>query len=264
MKPGITQICFPKDKPLKEIVEFSKDAGYEGLEGRMTDDGDIGMNKSDADLKAVRQMCDDVGIELTSMVAGASDQGSFTSLDAVQRARKLEVVGRMLEVCAVMRVPHCLITLGAVTEDIPYDAAYENALACCRRLAITAEKTQVHACIEYVWGKFLVSPIEMRQFLDQVASPYINFYMDPGNMMIHGFAEQWIRIIGDRVKKLHLKDFVRKTYTFVQLGEGDANWPLIMQALRDVGYDDYAISEVGGDEAKMRETAEIMKRILAM
>ena len=264
MKIGITQICFPKDEPLKDILEFSKDAGYEVVETRLTDDGDIRMDSSDADLKAVRQMADDLGLELTSMVPGVSNQGSFTSPEADQRELKLEVISRMLEVCETMGIPDCLVTFGAVTEQIPYDVAYENALASCRRLAQTAEKCKVHACIEYVWGKFLVSPLEMRTFLDQVASPYINFYMDPGNMMIHGFAEQWIRILGPRVQKLHFKDFVRSTYKFVQLTEGDANWPLIMQALREIGYDDCAISEVGGDEAMMRETAEIMKKILEM
>ena len=264
MKIGVTQICFPKTVDLKHVLEFCKEAGYEGLEGRMTDEGEIRLDSTDAELRSARQMADKIGVEMTSMVPSVSNGGSFTSPDPEQQNLRHEAISRMLEICAVMGIPDCLVTLGAVTEDIPYDVAYESALAGCKRLASVAEKCKVHACIEYVWGKFLVSPLEMRDFLDQVGSEYIKFYMDNGNMMIHGFAEQWIRILGSHVQKLHFKDYVRSTYKFVQLTEGDTNWPLVMQALRDVGYDDYAISEVGGGEDSMRQSVEIMNKILAM
>ncbi|MDN5276055.1 MAG: L-ribulose-5-phosphate 3-epimerase [Clostridiales bacterium] len=127
------------------------------------------------------------------------------------------------------------------------DVAYERALEAFMQLKEEAEATKVSICLENVWNKFLLSPLEMRDFIDKINSPYVGVYLDVGNVIYTGYPEHWIRILGKRIKKVHFKDFRRKVGTlegFVDLLAGDVNFPEVMQAFKEVGYDDYVTAEM--------------------
>jgi len=67
-----------------------------------------------------------------------------------------------------------------------------------------------------------------------------------GNVMLVGFPEQWIRLLADRLLQVHLKDFkcaVGNIEGFVNLLEGDVNWPEVMKALGEIGYEGYLVAE---------------------
>jgi hexulose-6-phosphate isomerase len=247
-------------------MEFCRSAGYKGLEVLMTDDQDIKMDSTDQELKAIKDMSRELGVEMVSVCAGTKKPKAYGSPDPAEAKAGLEVVTRQIEVAAKLGINACLVIPGSVTPQCPYDVLYESALKGCRAVAKVAEKHKVHACLEFVWNRFLVSPLEMRQFLANVGSPYFNFFYDTGNMALFGFPEQWARICGKYIKKVHFKDFRRPTgkapYAFTMLREGELNWPAIMKELRAIGYDDYVISEVGGDEAAHRKTAQTMEEIL--
>ncbi|RKY67851.1 MAG: sugar phosphate isomerase/epimerase, partial [Candidatus Latescibacterota bacterium] len=116
-----------------------------------------------------------------------------------------------------------------------------------RELAPVAEQLKVAVCVENVWNKFLLSPLEMRDFVDAVDSEYVGVYFDVGNVIPMGYPEHWIQILGKRIKRVHFKDFRRNVGTldgFVDLLEGDVNWPEVMAALRRIGYNSYATAEM--------------------
>jgi hexulose-6-phosphate isomerase len=133
-----------------------------------------------------------------------------------------------------------------------------------QKLAPVADRHHVNLAIENVWNKLLLSPLEMRDFVDAIGSDHVGVFFDTGNVVIYGFPEQWIRILGRRVKKVHFKDFKRRGYEWTQLMEGDVNWPKVMTELRAIGYDDYVISEVCGSNEVYAETCRVMDRILAL
>ena len=267
MKIGLSQLVM-RDRNLRGVMEFCKSAGYKGLEVQMTDDQDIKMNSTDAELKAVKEMSKELGVEMVSMCASTKKRGTYGSPDPAEAETGMEVVTRQLEVAAKLGIGACLVIPGTVTPQSPYDVLYESALKGSRAVAKIAEKLKVHACLEFVWNRFLVSPLEMRQFLANVGSPYFGFFYDTGNMVLFGYPEQWARICGKYIKKVHFKDFRRPThkapYAFTMLREGEVNWPAVMMELRAMGYDDYVISEVGGDEAAHRKTAQTMEEILKL
>ena len=82
-----------------------------------------------------------------------------------------------------------------------------------KQLAPLAEELGVSMGLEYVWNMFLLSPLEMLRFIEEVGSERVGFYMDVGNMMPTGFPEQWIRILGDHIVRVHFKDFKRSIGT---------------------------------------------------
>jgi hexulose-6-phosphate isomerase len=64
--------------------------------------------------------------------------------------------------------------------------------------------------------------------------------------------------------KVHLKDYTRKD-GFVDLGDGDVNWPEVRQAFADVGYAGAATVELrGGDKAYLMDVAQRVDRLLGL
>lgn len=158
------------------------------------------------------------------------------------------MIARALEVAAGLGADAVLVVPGTVDGETPYDVAIENALEGVRGLAPVAEKCRVSIALENVWNKFLLSPVEMRDFIDQCESEFVGAYVDVGNMIPYGYPEQWIRILGSRVRAIHMKDFrasVGNMGGFVMLMEGDVNWPEVAAALREIGYDRALTAEFG-------------------
>jgi hexulose-6-phosphate isomerase len=130
---------------------------------------------------------------------------------------------------------------------VAYDVCWERGLAAMKRLAPVAEEAGVQIGVENVWNQFLLSPLEMRAFIDAVGSPYVGSYFDVGNVVYSGYPEQWIRILGKRIKKVHFKDYRRNPgglNCFTDLLSGDVNWPEVMRAFADIGYDDWTTGEM--------------------
>jgi len=266
MKKGLSQIILGREGKLEEWIPQTRSAGYEGIEILLTDDGDLTLDSTEADLERLRQLSTQHGVELCSLCLNVSDRGSLTTGVAADVDRYNEVTVRALDLSAALGIDTILVIPGGVTEEIPYDKAYDRALAGMKALAPEAEKRGVNLAIEYVWNKLFLSPLEMRRFLDEVGSERIGFYMDTGNMVVFGYPEQWIDLCAPHIQKIHFKDFRRQGYEWPQLMDGDVNWKLVMDAIRRMGYDDYVISEVGGGEnwSLYAETAQRMDDILAL
>jgi len=119
--------------------------------------------------------------------------------------------------------------------------------------------------VENVWNKFLLSPLEFARYVDEFESPWLQAYFDIGNVIIYGYAQDWIRTLGKRIVKIHLKDFKRQGYQWKMLLEGDANWPEVRRALDEIGYNGYVTPELGGgDEAYLTELSGRIDKIIAM
>jgi len=260
MKKGISQLVLPRDKSLKEHLEFARSAGYEGIELSFRIE-ELHLDMKESELEAVREMCLEHGL-IPCSACGVS--APLTSPDRDEREKGKENVIKLLRCAKALGIDAVLVVPGRVTESVPYDAAYENCLRSLMELAPVAEEIKVSIAIENVWNRFLLSPLEMRMLLDTVDSPYVGMYFDVGNVVIFGYPEQWIRIVGSKIRKVHVKDFRRKGYQWTPLMEGDVDWKAVMSELRAIGYDDFLISEVGGDEEAHRRTAETMDRIISL
>jgi hexulose-6-phosphate isomerase len=183
--------------------------------------------------------------------------------DREVRALSVENTIETMRRARVLGVRKVLWVLGRLTPELYYDEAYDNALAALHEVAPVAEDMGVRLAIEYVWNKFLLSPMEFARFLDEVDSPNVGFYFDTGNMAIFGYPEHWARICGRHLMACHVKDFKRAGYHWMPLGEGDVNFRAVMAELRDIGFDGALVSEVSQETAPFPETAESIKKIIA-
>jgi hexulose-6-phosphate isomerase len=126
----------------------------------------------------------------------------------------------------------------------------------------------VAIAVENVWNKFLLSPIEFAQYVDSFDHDLLRAYFDVGNIVAYGFPQHWIRTLGKRIRKIHIKGFDAKTHAWVQLLEGSIDWQAVMDALTEIGYDDVITAELRGkgddEKAGLKAISDDMDTIFAM
>ncbi len=248
---------------LPAVLPKVKEWGYEGVEVLFTDDGDINFGSTDADLAKVRKLFDEHGLQMTSMCPNHAKRGSLVSGKRADEDYYREHTAAAARACAKLGVDTLLIIPGGVTSSVPYDICYERAVRGLKSLRPIADETGVNLAVEYVWNDFFLSPLEVRAALDEVDHPQIGFYMDTGNMMAFSYPEQWIRILGRHVKKVHTKNFKRRPHWQWPnlLAEGDVDWDLVMAALKLIGYNGPLISEMSGSPEEHAENAKFTKAL---
>lgn len=253
MKKGINIWSFKNGMTIMECITMAKDAGFEGIELSLDEAGEVALDSKEKDILQIKKAAEDAGIEIPSLATGLYWSYPITSSDPRIRQKSKEIVKKQLEIAAllgadcILVVPGAVATLSPDSEVVPYDIAYDLAYEAFAELKDEAESVKVSIGLENVWNKFLLSPLEMRDFIDKINSPYVGAYLDVGNIIYSGYPEHWIRILGKRIKKVHFKDFRRAVGTlegFVDLLAGDVNYPEVMKAFNEVGYEDYAIAEM--------------------
>jgi hexulose-6-phosphate isomerase len=235
-------------------MALAKDAGFDAIEVAIAEDGEITLNSTEADIRKVVDTARKVGIGISSLATGLFWSYPLTSDDEAVRNKARQVVSKSLQVAQWLGVDAILVVPGAVGVDfapglgvVPYDIAYDRSLEALKDLAPQAEQRKVCIAVENVWNKFLLSPLEMRGFIDEIASDYVQVYFDVGNVIATGYPEHWIRILGSRIKRVHFKDYRRNVGSldgFVDLLEGNVDWAAVMGAFRAVGYDGYVTAEM--------------------
>jgi len=249
-------------------MELAKDAGFEGIELALSADGPLNLNSTETDVLKIKNEAVQIGVELCSLATGLYWQYSLTSDRPDIRERAKQVTKRQIDIAALLGIDCVLVCPGAVgvdflaedvvpdaapgafftgSEIIDYDIAYERARDAFMELAPYAENKNVIIGVENIWNKFLLSPLETRQFLDEIHSPYVAAFFDVGNVVQYGYPEQWIRILGGRIKKVHFKDYRRGAGGlpgFVDLLAGDVDWAAVMGAFEKIGYSGWACAEM--------------------
>ena len=253
MKKGINIWSFKNGMTVAECIAMAKDAGFDGIELSLNEKGEVSLESTEQDILGIKKIAQDVGLEISSLASGLYWSYPATSSDPKIRQKSKDIVKKQLDTAALLGADGILVVPGAVAgfapdgEVVQYDVAYDRALEAFTELKNDAESKKVNIGLENVWNKFLLSPIEMRDFIDKIDSSYVGAYLDVGNVINTGYPEQWIRILGKRIKKVHFKDFRRNVGTlegFVDLLAGDVNFPAVMEAFNEVGYDNYVTAEM--------------------
>ncbi|WP_127585716.1 sugar phosphate isomerase/epimerase family protein [Paenibacillus koleovorans] len=255
MLKSINHWSFPKAMPLEDVFEHAQKAGYDAIELNLGAEGAIGPNLASTavELREIRRLADTYGLKLRSLSCGLMWDNSLSAVQPEVRERGYAIVVKQLETASELGADTILTVPGyCLDESTSYDSLEERSEAQLERLLPIAERHAVTIALENVWNKFLLSPTEMARFIDAFDSPWLGVYFDVGNVMPYGHPDQWIRILGNRIRKVHVKDFRRAVGNgsgFVPLLSGDVPWKAVMRALREIGYADTLTAEIGAYQA---------------
>jgi L-ribulose-5-phosphate 3-epimerase len=215
-------------------------AGFEGVEVPSGMDHDEVLKGRDVS-----------GLTIASVVDSVHWSKTLGDPDPAVRAVGLEGLKTSLRDCKAYGATSVLLVPAVVNERISYDQAYTRSQAEIREAVGLAEELGVKIAIENVWNQFLLSPLEAAAYIDQFQSRALVWHFDVGNVINIGWPEQWIRILGGRIHKLHIKEYSRKKRNDeglwkgfeVEYLEGDNNWPAVMKALDETGYKGWGTAE---------------------
>ena len=241
MLKGINQWCYPTGTPLEKIFEYSREAGFDTVELNLNKVGDVGLTSETTKQEAtdIKEMASSYGIKLQSLSTALFWETPLSSADEDIQKQGINTVKKMLEISSYIGIDTILVVPGAVTEEVSYDDCYRRSQDAIKQTIATAEKYNVKIGIENVWNKFLLSPLEMARYIDELGSNHIGAYFDVGNVLQFGYPEQWIRILNKRIFKVHVKDFDTQAGNgsgFRSLLGGDVNWIAVIAELKEINY----------------------------
>ena len=254
MKKSIGICCFYGNWSIEEKFVLAKESGFTGFEIDLSEDGPVNLKSTPEELKSFRALAEKHGLELSGLMSFLYWGANAASADPEVRAKASALLARQIACAQQLGIDTILAVPGAVgvdfipgAETVRYDLAYDRATEFIKAALPAAEKAGVTIAVENVWNKFLISPLEMRAFVDQFGSKNVGVYFDVANTLAFGYPEHWIEILGSRIKRVHFKDYRRNVGTvdgFCDLLSGDVDWPAVMAALHKVGYDGWIAAEM--------------------
>lgn len=275
MRKSINQWSMPDSWDLRTCFDVARTAGFDGVElvlGEHVDGKDpaqgaehlgspmryLGfhpyannefcLESAPADVERARQQAEDVGIAIPSISTVMPFLHPITSPDAATRERGTCILRQAIEFAGILGAETLLLVPGLVGPGMRYEDAVANAQRSIEELVPTAEEHDVVLAVENVWNQMLGSPLEFRDFVDRIDHPKVRAYVDVGNAVRTGFGDDWLRLLGDRVDKVHVCNFRGETGNLTgftrHLLDGDVDWPNVMAALDGIGYDGWLTAEI--------------------
>ena len=262
LKKGIMWETVGVKGSLIEKMKAVKAAGFDGAEMSSH------MNQDE-----VLRARDEAGLLIPSVCGVHHWSKPLSHPDPKVRADGLEALKQTLRDAKRYGASSVLLVPAVVNKQVTYADAWTRSQEEIRKAVPLAEELGVKIACENVWNQFLLSPLEAAHYVDEFNSPAVGWHFDVGNIINYGWPEQWIRILGKRIQKFHIKEFSRKKRDNeglwkgfdVKLLEGDDDWPAVMKAVDDVRYTGWTITEQGGGDTPegLHDLSQRLDKVLA-
>jgi hexulose-6-phosphate isomerase len=257
IKKGVLIGMLPKELSYADRFKLARDVGFDNIECNTVE--------NPAEAEEIKAASEKASLPIHSVMNSAHWRYPLSSADPQVVATSIKGVETSLRNAKLWGAETVLVVPAVVNEQTGYKDAWDRSVVAIRKVLPLAQELKVVIAVEEVWNKFLLSPLEFATYVDSFRSPWVKAYFDVGNVVLYGYPQDWIRTLGKRIVKVHLKDFRfrNRQAEFVPLREGEINWPEIYKALAEIGYRGTATVEVrGGNEAELREISKRVDLIL--
>lgn len=275
MKIAINAWAIPAAVSFQELFASLAAVGFDGVELNLDKEGAsahaLSLSTDDTQLREIMSLSRQFNLPVCSISTSLYGSAQLGSPDADERQRGQAVLRKQLAIARALEADTILVVPGGISESVSRVEAYQLVLDSLTGLKPEIEASGVRVGLENVWNSFFLSPVEMRNFIDQLASKVIGAYFDVGNVAVFSYPEHWIEMLGQRIFKIHIKDFKRPSSWFqgyfVNLYEGTIDWQRVMDALRAAGYDDWLTAELSimkqNPDLLYRTTLEAMRTMVS-
>ena len=261
LKKAVYVSMLPKELGYLERFQMALDVGFEGIEIGTVTDAAVAAEIAEASKKT--------GLKIHSVMNADHWRYPLSSADPEVVTKSVAGMEASLRNAKLWGADAVLLVPAVVNAEISYKDAWTRSQKVIKeRILPLAQELKVIIGMEEVWNKFLLSPLEMARYVDEFTSPWVKAYLDVGNMLFYGFPQDWIRTLGKRIVRVHVKDFKldrgKGQFSWKNLGEGDVDWPEVRKALGEVGYEGWITTEInGGDAAYLKDVVARLDRIFA-
>jgi L-ribulose-5-phosphate 3-epimerase len=261
IKRAVLVSMLPSSLSWKDRFALAKDVGFDGIEMQTMTDR--------AEAEAVARASEDTGLVVHSVMNMAHWEYPISSSDPEVVRRSVEGMKTSLTNAALWKAGVVLLVPAVVNATTSYSDAWARSQRVIRdQLLPVAAGFKVVIAVEEVWNKFLLSPLEFVRYVDDFKSQYLKAYFDVGNVVLYGFPQDWIRTLGSRIVRLHLKDFKMDRpagrFDWKNIGEGDIDWQDVRRALTEIRFNGWATTEIeGGDRPYLTDVVKRVDRFLA-
>jgi len=251
----------PPELSYLDRFKLAVDVGFAGIEMRTVSDA--------KEAETIREAAEKSGLRIHSVMNSDHWRFPICSADPEVVTKSVAGMETSLRNAKLWGAEAVLLVPAVVDAETAYQDAWTRSQKVIReRLLPLAADLKVLVAVEEVWNKFLLSPLEFARYVDEFASPWLKAYFDVGNVVFYGYPQDWIRTLGKRIVRVHLKDFQldrpNGRFFWKNLGEGDIDWPAVRKALEEIGYDGWMTTEIsGGDAAYLRDVVARFDRFLA-
>jgi L-ribulose-5-phosphate 3-epimerase len=250
----------------RQRLELAKKCGFLGVEIDSP-----GTPKLDELVTASQE----TGIAIHGVIDSVHWRDTLSHPDEKVRAKGLEALVGALADAKTVGADTVLLVPGVVNKDVTYEQCWERSRAEVKKALPAAEKAGVKIAIEVVWNNFITKPEQLIEYVDSFKSDFVGAYFDCSNMIKYGVSSaDWIRKLGKRMLKFDFKGYSKGKAKAagnegagfrVEIGEGDEDWPEILKALAEVGYNGWATAEVGGGgEEHLKKISAQMDKVLGL
>ncbi len=259
MKKSLVIYMLPKELSYLERFKLAKDVGFDGVEAQTADDPKVADEIHEASVKS--------GLNIHSVMNMAHWSHPLSSSNPDDVNKSVAGMETSLRNARLWGAETVLLVPAVVNPGTRYRDAYERSQKVIReRILPLAQELKIIVAVEEVWNKFLLSPMEFAAYVDGFKSPWLRAYFDVGNVVLYGYPQDWIRTLGTRIVRVHVKDFQwdgrNSRFAWKNLGEGDINWPEVHKAFGEVGYNGYITAEIeGGNAAYLKDVVARLERI---
>lgn len=249
-------------KTLLEKFQLLKELGFDGVE----------LNApSDVTVEEAKRCIDETGLPVHGVVDSVHWNQRLSDPDPEVRAKGLEALRAAIKFSKAIGGTSVLLVPGKVTPDATYEQCWERSIAEIKKATPLAEELGIQVLMENVWNDFLTDPKETARFVDECDSKVVGAYFDIGNTVRYSPPHEWIPVLGERIKKLDIKDYKLQPEGgnlgagfAAKLMEGSVDWPKVMDELQKIGYSGWGTAEIqGGGREWLTDVAARMDKIYA-
>jgi L-ribulose-5-phosphate 3-epimerase len=247
IRKGVLLDMLPKKMSYADRFKMARDVGFEVIQAPTT--------PGQREAEEIKKASDGAGVAIDSVMNMDHWKYPLSSGDPAVVEKSMEGMRTSMHNAKLWGADAVLLVPAVVNPQTSYRDAWTRSQEQIRKLLPLAEELRVDISLEEVWNKFLLSPLEFATYVDEFKSPWARAWFDVGNVVLYGYPQDWIRTLGKRIDKLHLKDFKRheSSFEWVNLGDGDVDWPAVRSALAEIGFSGSATVELDSVDDSIAE-----------
>jgi sugar phosphate isomerase/epimerase len=155
------------------------------------------------------------------------------------RLRRIDLLRRAIDAAAALKSDCVSLWSGVVRHSGGRDEAMSHLMAGLHRVLDYAGQRGVAVGFEPEPGMLIDTMDALTELVDRVESPQLMLTLDVGHLHclgespIAGVIRQW----APRLVNVHIEDMRRGVHEHLMFGEGEIDFPPVIAALAEVGYD---------------------------